>query len=175
MSTRTSTAVPGLRTGTWVVDPQAGRVGFRVKTMWGLSEVKGTFDRFEGALEVTDFDATGEFVVHSDSLDTNNKKRDEHLRSADFFDSKSHPRVTFTATAVKSGPSGLVVSGDLTVGAHQTHLDVPAVLEPSGDDAVKLRASIVIPREDVGLRWNKMGMIKRDAVLDIELRLIAPA
>ncbi len=165
----------GLAAGTWLVDPTVGRIGFAVKTLWGLVDVKGTFDRFEGALHVTESDATGELVVHTDSLDTKNKKRDEHLRSADFFDSSSHPRAIFTSTAVTAGATGTVVSGDLSVGAHRTHLELPADVRPDGDDAVTVRASVAIPREDVGLTWNKAGMIKGDARLDIHLRLITSA
>jgi len=175
MLNETTPAPPALTTGTWLVDPQAGHITFRVKTMWGLADVKGTFDRFEGALEITGSDTTGELVVHTDSLDTKNAKRDNHLRSADFFDSTSHPRVKFTATGARSTPNGAVISGDLTVGSSTTQLEVPIFIEPAGDGAVKVRASAVIPRKDVGLTWNKLGMIKRDARIDIELRLIAAA
>jgi polyisoprenoid-binding protein YceI len=171
-----TTAVPsGLATGTWLVDSRAGHVNFRVKTMWGLADVKGSFDRSEGTLEIKDRGATGELIVHTDSLDTKNAKRDEHLRSADFFDSKSHPRVTFIATGARAAPGGAMISGELTVGKHTTRLEVPVVIEPAGEDEVTVRASTVIPRKDVGLTWNKMGMIKSDARLDIELRLIAGA
>ena len=113
--------------------------------------------------------------MHTDSLDARNGRRDKHLRSADFFDATSHPRVTFTATAVRSAPSGAVISGHLTVGSSTTQLEVPVLIEPAGDDGVRVRASAVIPRTDVGLTWNKLGMIKSDARLDIELRLIAGA
>ena len=108
-------------------------------------------------------------------LESKNAKRDEHLRSADFFDSKSHPRVTFIATGARAAPGGAMISGELTVGKHTTRLEVPVVIERAGEDEVTVRAGTVIPRKDVGLTWNKMGMIKSDARLDIELRLIAGA
>lgn len=175
MLQQTQASPSGLASGTWLVDPSAGGIAFAVKTLWGLVDVKGTFDRFEGALNVTEGAATGELVVHTETLDTKNKRRDEHLRSADFFDSKSAPRVTFVTTAVKPAPSGVTVTGDLTVGAHRTHLELPVQLEPRGDDTLVLRTSTAIPREDVGLSWNKAGMIKGDARLNVELHLIASA
>jgi polyisoprenoid-binding protein YceI len=173
MSPQTSASPAGLATGTWLVDPNAGQIGFAVKTMWGLADVKGTFSRFEGALHVTDSGTTGELIVHSDSLDTKSPKRDTHLRSHDFFDSETHPRVTFATTAVSTSDAGTTVSGDLTVGATHTHLDIPVEVEPSGEGAVVVKARLAVPREDVGLAWNKMGMIKGDARLQIELRLLA--
>lgn len=175
MLQQTPTSPTGLAAGTWLVDPNAGRIAFAVKTLWGLVDVKGTFDRYEGALHVTEAGATGELVVHTDSLDTKNKRRDEHLRSADFFDSQSHPRVTFAATGVRTGPTGTTVSGDLTVGASRTHLELPVEVKRDGDDAVTYSATVAVPREQVGLEWNKVGMIKGDARLEIELSLIPAA
>lgn len=175
MLQKTQVSPTSIPVGTWLVDPNAGRIAFAVKTMWGLVDVKGTFERFEGALTVTETGSTGELVVHTESLDTKNERRDKHLRGADFFDSQSAPRATFVTTAVTHGATGAIVTGELTVGATKTHLELPVEIEPFGDDTVTVRTSTAIPREDVGLEWNMVGMIKGDARLDIELSLIASA
>jgi len=172
ISTDTTTTLPGLTAGSWHVDPKSGHVAFRVRSMWGLADVKGSFSRYQGSLTVAGTGATGEFVVDTASLDTRNRKRDAHLRSPDFFDSQVHPQARFVMLKVNPGANGQIVfAGDLVVGTSRTSLALPAIIEPAGHGAVTVRASTSIPRETVGLTWNWMGAIKGDARLDIELRL----
>ena len=168
MLNHTATTVPRIMAGSWRVDPTAGHVDFRVRSMWGLTDVKGSFSAYQGSLT----GATGEFVVDTASVDTGKSRRDTHLRSADFFDSDVHPQARFAVTDVRPGPGGqIVVSGELAVGPSHTSLDVPVVVEPAGDRAVNVRVRTSIPRAALGLDWNWMGAIKGDARLDIELRL----
>ncbi|WP_322755359.1 YceI family protein [Frankia sp. Cas3] len=81
----------GSLAGPWRLDPSRSTVELHTKSMWGLAPVKGTFRELsgEGALTATG-EASGTLTVHSASIDTKNRKRDDHLRSADFFDSAAY-------------------------------------------------------------------------------------
>jgi polyisoprenoid-binding protein YceI len=166
------TAAPTLQ-GPWHVDPAAGRLQFKVKTFWGLATVKGTFDTYEGTLNVDERGtASGELVVSVASLDTKNAKRDEHLRSPDFFHGELHPTVRFVVDAFSTAPGAQHVTGDLYVGGKIARLRLPLELSPAGEGHLRLRASGTVSREDVGMLWNRAGMIRGDVVLDGELDLI---
>ncbi len=100
-TTATATATPTLiPTGTWTADPAHSKVGFAVKHM-GIATVRGEFTEFEGTLEVGDdlSSARAYGTVKAASVDTNEPQRDEHLRSADFFDAETFPELSFQSTA----------------------------------------------------------------------------
>jgi polyisoprenoid-binding protein YceI len=165
-------ALPALH-GPWHVDASAGKLGFKVKTMWGLVTVKGSFDTYEGTLNIDERGtASGELVVSVDSLDTKNAKRDEHLRSPDFFHKELHPTVRFVVDVFSTAPGAQEIAGDLYVGEKIARLRLPMELLPAGEGHLRLKASGVVSREDVGMLWNKAGMIRGDVVLDGELDLI---
>lgn len=165
-------AGPSLQ-GPWHVDPSAGKLQFRVKTFWGLLTVKGTFDTYEGSLNIDGRgNASGELVVSVDSLDTKNPKRDEHLRSPDFFHKELHPTVRFVVDVLGTAPGAQEITGDLYVGEKIARLRLPLELSPAGEGNLRLKAMGVVSREDVGMLWNKVGMIRGDVVLDGELDLI---
>src|SRR5947199_7701865 len=100
MSTTTSasTLIPS---GTWTVDPAHSKVGFAVKHM-GIATVRGEFTDFEGALEVGDQEASARAhgAVRTRSVNTNEPQRDDHLRSADFFDVAQYPEISFESTDI---------------------------------------------------------------------------
>jgi polyisoprenoid-binding protein YceI len=155
------------------VDPSAGKLQFRVKTFWGLLTVKGTFDTYEGALNIDGRgNASGELVVSVDSLDTKNAKRDEHLRSPDFFHKELHPTVRFVVDAFGTAPGAQEITGDLYVGGKIARLRLPLELSSAGEGNLRLKASGVVSREDVGMLWNRAGMIRGDVILDGELDLV---
>jgi polyisoprenoid-binding protein YceI len=159
--------------GVWHVDPSAGKLQFRVKTFWGLLTVKGTFDTYAGSLDIDGRgNASGELVVSVDSLDTKNDKRDEHLRSPDFFHKELHPAVRFVVDAFSTAPGAQEITGDLYVGGKIARLRLPLELTAAGEGNLRLKATGVVSREDVGMLWNKAGMIRGDVVLDGELDLI---
>ena len=80
-----TTDVP-LPEGIFEVDPQRSEIGFAVKTIWGLQTVRGVFDTYDGSLHVRAGGAADELTIDAASLDTQNNRRDQHLRSPDFFD-----------------------------------------------------------------------------------------
>ena len=85
----------------WVVDPARSTVEFRVRNFWGLTTIVGHFSRFDGSYTVGTDGRAVELIVDAGSLDTGNRRRDEHLRSSDFFDVEPLPHVRFTTTPAK--------------------------------------------------------------------------
>jgi polyisoprenoid-binding protein YceI len=159
--------------GAWRVDPAAGHLRFRVKSMWGLAPVNGHFASYEGELGIDEAGvAAGELAVSAASLDTKHNKRDEHLRSADFFNVEEHPTIRFAVAAVTARPGGLTIAGDLHVGTRVARLQLPVTLTRLGEDRLRVQASTSVPRETVGLTWNKAGMIRGNALLNVELDLV---
>jgi polyisoprenoid-binding protein YceI len=163
--------VTALPVGAWEVDPANSRVGFDVRHLWGLGSVRGRFEEFAGKLVAHERGVEGELSIHAASVNTNNGRRDEHLRSAAFFDVERYPEIRFTTSAVTDRRGGLTVSGDLLIGAKQLRLQLPATVEDRGDRVV-VRTATEIARKDAGLAWNVAGMIARRAKLDLELELV---
>src|SRR5277367_4540776 len=92
---------------TWTLDGTRSTVGLRSKSVWGLVPVKGAFGQVSGTGAVSaDGAVTGRVAVAAVSIDTKNKKRDTHLRSAEFFDSENHPDLVFTVTGITPSGSG---------------------------------------------------------------------
>jgi polyisoprenoid-binding protein YceI len=164
----------GLPVGTWHADRRQSRVGFAVKTMWGLVTVRGGFGSFDGTLEIAPGSASAELTIDVASLDTGNAKRDEHLRSADFFDAEAHPHVVFEATAITPRDGGgLAIAGDLTVGRRKLRLQLPVEIVRRDQGRLRLSTETSVTREQAGMTWNKLGMIRGDARLTVELELTA--
>jgi len=91
-----ASAARGLGTGTWHLDPPRSSVEFHVRLFYGLMTVKGRFERYQGSLDLAGRPAV-ELTVDADSVNTEIKKRDEHLRTDDFFDVANHPHVRFVS------------------------------------------------------------------------------
>ncbi len=165
-----------LPAGTWQVDPAASSLEFRVKTMWGLATVKGTFGSYRGTLTVAeDGTAAGELSVDVESLDTKNAKRDKHLRSPDFFHSELHPTIRFRSTSITARPGGLTIAGDLHVGSKVASLQLPVTVLPATEGRLRLQSTGSVPREHVGLIWNRAGMIRGDVLLGGDIELVPSA
>jgi polyisoprenoid-binding protein YceI len=159
-----------LPTGTWTVDSTASRIGFAAKHMWGLAKVKGEFERTRGVLTVGASAMDAELTIDAASLNTGNKRRDQHLRSADFFGAAAYPEIRFEASAVTYRPGGLTIAGDLQIGESRLRLHLPVEVY-GGIDQLTLTTRAVLNRELVGLGWNRLGMIGSEASVDLELTL----
>ncbi|OGQ80450.1 MAG: protein yceI precursor [Deltaproteobacteria bacterium RIFOXYA12_FULL_58_15] len=170
---------------TWDVDTAHASAQFSVKHMM-VSNVRGEFGNIKGTIEINPRDISQSTVlveIDARTLDTGNDKRDEHLKSADFFDVTKYPKMTFTSTQVKrAGDGKLAVTGDLTMRGitKPVTLDVegptPTVVSPWGTKVSGVHATAVIDRKDWGLTWNKNldagGVVVADEVkitLDVEL------
>lgn len=157
MSTQTATP-----TGTWNIDPSHSNVTFSVKHL-GISTVRGVFTDFEGTLELgEDLESSrGHGTVDVASVDTQDQGRDEHLRSADFFDAESHPKLTFESTDIKSvRDDELEITGDLTIHGVTKPVSFKAEItgteqDPWGNDRVGLEVTGKIDRSDFGMKFNQ--------------------
>lgn len=173
MTTATITTLP---TGTWHVNAGASEANFRARGMFGLAAVKGTFKTTEGDLIVDAAGANGELRIQAASLDTKNKKRDEHLRSADFFDAVNSPTVRFILAGVAPATDGtLVISGTLQIRDNKLKIAAPLTVTEIGSDRLRLHTTLSVDRDEAGVGWSKMGMIKGKAHLDVTVELVRDA
>ncbi len=146
-------------TGNWTLDASRSTVGLRSKSMWGLVPVKGVFRQVSGQGTVSPAgDVSGTMTVSAASIDTKNKKRDTHLRSADFFESDTYPDITFTVSQAKPSGQGATVSGSLTVHDRTKPVTFDATVSAASDSELSLDAEVQVNRTDFGLTWNQMGM-----------------
>lgn len=126
--------------------------------MWGLVSVKGFFGDVSGEGSVSPTgDVSGMITVGAASIDTKMKKRDAHLRSADFFDSDTYPDIVFKVHRITLGSEGATVAGTLQVQDRTQPMTFPARVSVSGDEVV-LDAEVVIDRSELGLAWNQLRM-----------------
>ena len=112
----TAVEIPGYVAGTWTIDPVHSEVSFVVRHMM-VSKVRGRFDKFEGTI-VTAPDPLQSSVtatIDLSSVNTGEPNRDNHIRSADFFEVESHPTMTFRSTGVRPDGDNFLLDGDLTI------------------------------------------------------------
>lgn len=171
----TAGGAAALPAGRWTLDPDNSRAEFAVKNFWGLATVRGHFNDIAGELSVDPSGAVqGELRIDAASVDTRNKRRDTHLRSADFFAADQHPQVVFTPSAVRRvDGSGLEMEGRLAIAGHEEPLTLRV---DSGHDApvLTLRATTVVDRRKFGMNWGPLAMIRNDANLTVDARLKPP-
>jgi polyisoprenoid-binding protein YceI len=175
---------------TWNIDPDHTNIGFKVRHLM-VSNVKGSFDKHTGTVEINDKDITKSKVaitIDINSINTNVKKRDDDLRSANFFDVAKYPTMTFVSKKiVKAGKGKLKVTGDLTIHGvtKEVVLDVEGPSGESKDPMGNIRrgasATTKINRKDFGLTWNKAletggVMVGDEVTIMLEVEMIkAPA
>lgn len=146
----------------WTVDAAHSEIGFSVKHMM-ISKVKGSFTGFEAEVEANEEDLTGaliDFKIDINSINTNNEDRDNHLRSADFFDAENHPNILFTANNIVKKNDEYELTGDLTIKGvtRPTTFEVEyggKGTNPWGVEVVAFNAVGKINRKEFGLTWNQ--------------------
>ena len=146
----------------WVLDPMHSEVQFKVKHLV-ISTVSGFFKSFEGELDTEndDFsDASISFSLDINSIDTNQTPRDEHLKSADFFDAEKYPKITFKSTSfTKTGDDEYSLVGNLTVKDVTKPVTLAvefggAATDFYGNTKAGFEISGKINRKDFGLTWD---------------------
>jgi polyisoprenoid-binding protein YceI len=160
----------GSLAGGWVLDAARSTIGLRSKSIWGLVSVKGAFGQVSGAGTVAaDGQVAGTITVAAASIDTKNKKRDVHLRSADFFESDKYTEIVFTVSGVapSGSGSGVTVSGQLAVRDQIKPVSFDAAVSAADAGEVSLDAEVPFNRSDFGMTWNQMGMASMHNILTI--------
>lgn len=158
-------ALAAAETSSWSIDPAHSSSSFGVKHLV-VTTVRGLFGKTTGTLQLDEKDITRskvEATIDVDSIDTRVADRDNHLKSADFFDVANHPTITFESTKVqRAGRDKLKVTGDLRIKGKTKPvvLDVtfPAVIVKGmrGESRRGLSATTKIDRREFGLTWSKM-------------------
>ena len=160
--TATATTLAGLTTGTWTIDSSHTEVGFVVRHMM-VSKVKGRFSKVEGTITVAEnvLESSVQATVAAASIDTRDENRDNHLRSADFFDAETYPELTFASTGIRADGDDFLLDGDLTIKG----VTRPVTFEleyngaagnplANGAPTAGFSAETEISRKDFGLEWN---------------------
>jgi polyisoprenoid-binding protein YceI len=161
----------------WTIDISHSHVGFNVRHMV-VSTVRGEFGKFSGTLnfdETNPANSSVEAEVETASISTRDANRDNHLRSADFFDAEKYPTITFKSTSVAKAGDDYKVTGDLTL--HGVTKSVTFTVEysgiikdPYGLQRTGFSAKSKINRKDYGLVWN--GLLETGgAVVSDEVKL----
>ena len=146
----------------WKLDGSHTQVGFSVSHLV-VSSVDGRFKEATATVKLDDADLTKSQVsvdINAASIDTGDTKRDDHLKSADFFDTKKYPKLTFKSTKIAKSGSGYKLTGDLTIRDVTKSVTLDATLSapvktPWGNHARAAKLSGKVNRTDFGLKWNK--------------------
>ncbi|MFJ8921942.1 YceI family protein [Streptomyces sp. NPDC102415] len=151
-----------VETGLWQLDTTRSVVAVSHVTMWGMVTVKGEFNGLTGGGEVgPDGTVSGAVTLDAASLDTKHKKRDEHLRSADFFDVEHHPTLVFAVQNVVFRQNDVVeVEGRLTVRGVSRPQTATVKVTGSSADAIALTTEFTVDRDQFGMGWNRLGMMR---------------
>ena len=147
--------------GTYALDPSHTNVGFSVRHMM-VSKVRGRFGSFSGSVTIAEEPTESSVSVSIDvaSIDTNDKNRDGHLVSPDFFDVATNPTINFSSTAVRPDGGKWDVDGDLTVNGVTRPVTLVvdyegATIDPWGNLRIGFAAATEIDREEFGVVWNQ--------------------
>jgi polyisoprenoid-binding protein YceI len=155
--------------GRWLIDRQRSSVEFRAKHFWGLVTVKGQFEDYRGQLDLSGSPAI-ELTINAASVQTDNRKRDQHLRSADFFDTENHPQVRFVADSVAQHGDTLTVRGRLSANGRSIKLEVHARVHRI-EDELEIEASTTAPHRELGMTYSPLRMIGSSSQLAVKGRL----
>jgi polyisoprenoid-binding protein YceI len=160
----------GKLTGAWTLDGARSSVGLSSKSIWNLVKVKGRFAQVTGAAVISaGGDATGTITVAAASVDTGVKKRDDHLRSADFFDAAKYPDISVGVTSVALAADGgnATFSGTLTVRDQTRPVTVSGKVSAPGADEITLDAEVPVNRADYGMSFNKLNAMSLHNIIAI--------
>ena len=171
----------------WGVDSAHTEVNFSVKHFF--TPVTGSFDEFEIKLDYNEdnpANSSVEVKIPVTSINTGNEKRDNHLRSGDWFEAEKYPYITFKSTSVKSNGNGqLVARGQLTIKGESREVDLPITLLGKQDipeqmqemlggtkEVASFKASTAIDRADYGVgvgNWAATMVVGGDVAIEILL------
>ena len=176
MASSGQVAVPGLPellkdaalAGEWVLNASRSTLSLKNKSIWGLVPVNGIFHQVSGTGTVSPTgDVTGDFTVAAASVDTKNTRRDNHLRSADFFDSRNYPDITFTSAQIRVSGAGITVTGMLSVRDRARPVTFDGMAAIHDDGELWLDAAVRINQADFGLTWNFLGMVSMNTTIAV--------
>ena len=158
--TETAVEIPGYIAGTWTVDPVHSEVSFVVRHMM-VSKVRGRFDKFSGTITTAEDpqQSTVTAIVDLSSVNTGEPNRDNHIRSADFFEVEKHPEMTFQTSGVRRDGDEFLLDGDLHLRGVTRPVTFRLEVNGFGPDAyggtrAGFSATTEINRTDWGVSYN---------------------
>ncbi len=168
----------------YVADKAHTNIGFTVKHMV-ITTVPGKFNDYmiDFIFDANDLNKSSiKVTIKTASINTDDEKRDEHLRSADFFDAAKYPEITFVSSSIMKKGNDYVAKGTLTMRGVSKEIELPfkilgPVQDPWGNTKMGVEASLTVDRQDYGISWSKSldtgGLVLSDDVnikLDVELQ-----
>jgi len=181
-----ATAAPLAAADQYTIDPAHSFVGFAVKHM-SVSWVKGEFKEFSGEIAYDSEDIGRSSVnvrINAASLDTRNDRRNNHLKSSDFFAVEQFPEITFQSKRVEKRGDSFVAIGDLTIRGITKEIELPFTLAGpvtavGGRPRLGAEASLILNRHDFQVSWNRFlegaGLVVGDeAKIEIQVEAIGP-
>ena len=184
--TLSTTAIPGYTAGTWTIDAVHSEVGFSIRHMM-VSKVRGKFTEFAGQFVTgaSPLESSVNATIELSSIDTGNTDRDNHVRTADFFDVEAHQQMTYTSTGVRASGSDFILDGELTLRGVTKSVPLTLELGGFGPDAyggirAGFSATGEISRSDFGVDFNAVieagGVILGDKVaISMEIEAVLDA
>jgi len=172
-------------TGDYTIDTAHSRVGFSARHAM-VTKVRGQFNEFEGTAHLDFADpskSTAAVTIKTESVDTRNEQRNDHLRTNDFFDAPNYPEITFRSTSVeKVDDEHYRLTGDLTIKETTRPVTVDfeftgTAVDPFGNVRVGFEGSTTINRRDWKVEWNaplEAGgvLVSEKVTLEIEVSAI---
>ena len=153
--------------GEWTVVPDQSMILVKAKSMWGLASVKLRYSDFSGEGQITaPQTVSGHLDIKAASVQTGIRKRDNHMRSADYFEVDKYPDISVVVTgadAIKG--DSLDLRADLTIKGITKPVVLKTKVTPVGDGEMRLSAQATIDRQDFGVDGNLMGMMGDDATI----------
>jgi polyisoprenoid-binding protein YceI len=151
--------------GVWNMVPDRSMFAFKIKNLWGLLNVKGHFADATGDGQITDKGAvSGRLDIRVASLRTGIRRRDEHLRSADFFDAEHYPEISVVVSAAQPSTGNRAdLRTSFTIKGLSAPLTLPVKVIVLPDGSVRITGQTKIDRAQFGLGWNQLGMVDKAA------------
>lgn len=156
----TAETIPGYVAGTWVLDPTHSEVSFSVRHL-AISKVRGTFEKFDVTVVTAENPADSTITASIDiaSVNTNQKDRDAHLKTSDFFLAEEFPTMEFVSTGVSKDGDDFLVEGNLTLRGVTKAVTLKAefggiITDGYGQVKAGASATTKINRKDFGVNWN---------------------
>ncbi len=185
LATLALAALPALAQDAYTIDPVHSEVSFKIRHL--LAKTSGRFTKFSGTIKVDPADmskSSVEVTIDASSINTDNEKRDAHLRTPDFFDVAKYPTITFKSTSVKEVAKGkLEVTGNFTMHGVTKQITIPITnagtqpgMQPGTVVAGFVDGSLTLNRYDFGIKTYPGALGEEVAIsLNVEAHKVDPA
>lgn len=156
--------------GVWNLDRDRSTVGFGIKNFWGLVTVKGRFTDVTADGQITSRGAIfGRLDTRVASLRTGIGKRDEHLRSADFFDADRYPEISVVVTGIEPRAGDTAdLQATVSIKGVTAPVLLPVQVSALDSGSVRVRATTEIDRDQFDIGWNRLGMVAKTATVSAD-------